>query len=135
MGPTFCCKGSTIMANGNNAAREWWMVVLQRQGLAVVLILAATSYSMWYVLPNVGSFAREVWTWHKTTVDKVTANGEAQAKAITEFSAAFEKNTAAMRQLTDSNTPVLNRIDQGIQELNSKIDRISPIDSDKTARN
>ena len=134
MDPTFCCKGST-MANGHNTARDWWMIVLQRQGLAVVLILAVTSYSMWYVLPNVGSFAREVWTWHKTTVDKVTANGEIQAKAIADFSTAFEKNTAAMRQLTDSNTPVLNRIDQGIQELNSKIDRINPTDSDKTARN
>lgn len=123
------------MANEQHTARDWWLVVLQKQGLAVVLILALTSYTMWYVIPNTGVFAREVWSWHKTTVDKVTANGEVQAKAISEFSAAFEKNTSVLRQLTESNTPILNRIDLGIQELNSKIDRINPKDSDKTARN
>lgn len=114
------------MANEQHTSKEWWLVVLQKQGLAVVLLLAITSYTMWFVIPNAGVFAREVWTWHKTTVDKVTANGEVQAQAISEFSTAFEKNTTALKQLSDSHTPVLNRIDLGIQELNSKIDRISP---------
>lgn len=120
------------MANEQHTTKDWWLVVLQKQGLAVVLILAITSYTMWYVIPNVGAFAREVWTWHKTTVDKVTANGEVQAQAISEFSSAFEKNTTALKQLTESNTPVLNRIDLGIQELNSKMDRVSP---NQTAKN
>lgn len=134
MDPTFCYRDFT-MANEHHTARDWWLVVLQKQGLAVVLILAITSYMMWYVIPNAGIFARDVWTWHKTTVDKVTANGEIQAKAIADFSTAFEKSTRVLEQLTETNAPVLNRIDEGIQQLNQKIDRITPQLSDKTARN
>lgn len=119
----------------NHVARDWWLVVLQKQGLAVLLILAFTGYSMWYVVPNAGAFAREVWTWHKSTVDKVTANGEVQAKAIAEFSSAFDKNTSALKELTEGNTPVLNRIDLGIQELNSKFDRFNTQEPIKTSKN
>lgn len=112
-------------------SKPWWLEMVQRQGLAVFIIVMLTFYFVTSLGPWIESTAGDMWKWHQQTVDKLVESSELQTTTNSSlvnnqkiFAEALEENIALHKRLTDESLPVLKRIDEGVNRLGEKLDRL-----------
>ena len=117
--------------------KPWWIELLQRQGLAVVIVLLASVYFFNSALPFVQKTATDLITWHKETVNKLQENSDVQTKTNKELveqqrslSSTLNNNSEILKnvvettkKLHEEQIPVLKRMEIGIDRLGTNVEK------------
>lgn len=109
----------------------WYIRILERQGLAVLLVVLSVYYLFFHLSPSAVQFLNEIWGWHRETVNKIVKNSEDQtginrdlAKNQEVIAKSLDDNAKILKEVTEKQIPVLNRIDEGIQSLGEKLEKL-----------
>lgn len=114
-----------------DATSPWYIRILERQGLAVLLVVLGVYYLFFHLSPSAVKFMNDVWGWHRETVNKIVQNSEDQTEINRDLSKnqeviakSLDENAKILKEVTEKQIPVLNRIDEGIQNLGKKLEKL-----------
>ena len=121
----------SAMSNKEEERSPFYLRILERQGLAVLLVVLTVYYLFFHLSPSAVTFLNEIWGWHRETVNKIVKNSEDQTGINKELSKnqeiiakALDDNSKILKEVTEKQIPVLNRIDAGIQSLGAKVEKL-----------
>lgn len=105
-------------------ARPWYIEILQRQGLATLIVVAMMYYGGVVFLPWAQETVKDLISWHKGLFDKLEKNSEIQTRTNETLVKQQENIFRESQKITSEQVPILKRIDEGIIRLGDKLEEV-----------